>query len=83
MSWDVIDSSVVKGLTQQILFSFILEKPSKEKVFCEPETLLYGKIKKFVWKTITFYSEGDNHQEVRFNGETWKFYITVDENLNH
>ena len=36
---DIIDGSVVNGIRQQILFSFVLTKPSGHKVFCEPETI--------------------------------------------
>ena len=36
---DVIDGSVVNGIREPILFSFILDKPSGYKVFCEPETI--------------------------------------------
>ena len=33
---DVIDGSVVDGVRQPILYSFVLDKPSGYKVFCEP-----------------------------------------------
>ena len=36
---DVIDGRLVNGLREPILFSFILDKPSDYKVFCEPETI--------------------------------------------
>ena len=42
---DVIDGSVVNGIRQRILYSFVLDKPSGYKVFCEPETILYKKNK--------------------------------------
>ena len=38
---DCIDDSFQNGLRQPILFSFILDKPSGYKVFCEPETIHY------------------------------------------
>ena len=38
---DAIDGSVVKGVRQPILYSFVLDKPSGYKVFCEPETIHY------------------------------------------
>ena len=41
---DVIDGSIQDGVRQPILFSFVLDKPSGYKVFCEPETILYRKI---------------------------------------
>ena len=35
---DCIDGSIQNGLRQPILFSFVLDKPSGYKFFCEPET---------------------------------------------
>ena len=40
---DIINSSVVNGLRQPILSSFILDKPSGYKVFSEPQTVHYKK----------------------------------------
>ena len=40
---DAIDGSVVNGVRQPILYSFVLDKPSGYKVFCEPETIHYKK----------------------------------------
>ena len=51
---DVIDGSVVDGVRQPILYSFVLDKPSGYKVFCEPETIHYKKINKSILSTITF-----------------------------
>ena len=42
---DVIDGSVVNGVTQPILFSCNLNKPSGYKIFCQPETVHYKKNK--------------------------------------
>ena len=64
---DVIDGSVVNGLRQPILFSFVLDKPSGYKVFCEPETIQYRRINKIVLNTITFYLENDNNELFSFN----------------
>ena len=36
---DAIDGSVVNGVRQPILNSFVLDKPSGYKVFSEPETI--------------------------------------------
>ena len=36
---NIIDGSIRDGIRQTILFSFILDKPSGYKVFCEPETI--------------------------------------------
>ena len=59
---DVIDGSVVNGSRQPILFSFVLDKPSVYKVYCELETVHLKKINKFVLKTLTFYLEDDNNE---------------------
>ena len=40
---DVIDGSVVDGVRKPILYSFVLDKPSGYKVFCEHETIHYKK----------------------------------------
>ena len=52
---DFIDGSVVNGVRQPILYSFVLDKPSGYKVFCQPETIHYKKINKSVLNTITFF----------------------------
>ena len=74
---DVIDGSVVDGIRQPILYSFVLDKPSGYKVFCEPETIHYKKINKSVLDTIRFYLEDDNKEEVDFNGETLTFTLQM------
>ena len=45
LKYDNIDGSVVKGLKQPILYSFVLDKLPGYKVFCEPETIHYKKRK--------------------------------------
>ena len=67
---NVIDGSIVSGLRQPILFSFISDKPSGYILFCEPETIDYKKLKKSVLNSISFCLENDKHEEVNFNGET-------------
>ena len=74
---DAIDGSIQDGVRQPILFSFVLDKPSGYKVFCEPETFHYKKINKSVLNTITFYLEDDNNREVDFNGETLTFTLQM------
>ena len=74
---DAIDGSVVNGIRQPILFSFVLDKPPGYKVFSEPETIHYKKIKKSVLNTLTFYLEGDNNEEVDFNQETLTFTLQM------
>ena len=74
---DVIDGSVVNGVRQPILYSFVLDKKPGYKVFSEPETIHYKKINKSVLNTITFYLEDDNNKEVSFNGETLTFTLQM------
>ena len=74
---DAIDRSVVNGIRQPILYSFVLDKPAGYKVFSEPETIHYKKINKSVLNTITFYLEDDNNKEVNFNGETLTFTLQM------
>ena len=52
---DVIDGSVVNGLRQSIVFSFVLDKKPGYKIFSAPEIIHYKK-NKSVLNTATFYS---------------------------
>ena len=74
---DCIDGSVLNGIRQPILFSFVLDKLPGYKVFCEPDTIHYKKINKSVLNTITFYLEDDNDKEVDFNQETLTFTLQM------
>ena len=74
---DVIDGSVVNGLRQPILYSFVLDKKAGYKLFSELETIHYKKINKSVLNIITFYLEYDNNEEVNFNGETLFFTLQM------
>ena len=74
---DCIDGCIQDGVRQPILFSFVLDKPSGYKIFCQPETIHYKKINKSVLNTITFYLEDDNNKEVNFNGETLTFTLQM------
>ena len=74
---DVIDGSVVDGVRQPKLCSFVLDKPSGYKAFSEPEIILYKKINKSSLKTITFYLEDDNNEEVDLNGEALTFTLQL------
>ena len=73
---DIIDGSVVNGVREPILFSFVLDKKPGFKVFCEPETIRYKKINKSVLNTATFYLD-DNNEEFDFNGETLTFTLQM------
>ena len=61
---DCIDDSVVSGLRQPTLYSFVLDKLPGYKVFSDSETIHYKK-NKSVLNTITFYLEDDNDKEVQ------------------
>ena len=74
---DCIDGAFQDGIRQPILFSFVLDKPSGYKIFCEPETIHYKKINKSVLNTITFCLEDDNNEVVNFNGETLTFTLQM------
>ena len=74
---DAVEGSFQDGIRQPVLFSFVLDKPSGYKVFCEPETMHYKKVNKSVLNTITFYLEDDNNEEVDFNGETLTFTLQM------
>ena len=77
MKCDCIDGSIQNGLRQPILFTFVLDKPSGYKVFCEPETKHYKKMNKSVLNTITFYLEDDNNEELVFNQDTLSFTLQM------
>ena len=72
-----IDGSVVNGIRQPILYSFVLDKLPGYKIFSEPETIHYKKINKSVLNTITFYLEDNNNKEINFNGETLTFTLQM------
>ena len=74
---DCIDGSVVNGLRQPILYSFVLDKLPGYKVFSEPETIHYKKINKSVLNTITFLLEDDNNKLVDSNSETLTFTLQM------
>ena len=74
---DVIDGSVVNGLSQPILYSFLLDKTVGYKVFSQLEKVHFKKIKKIILNTKTFYLEDDNAEEVDFNQETLTFTLQM------
>ena len=73
---NVIDGFVVNGKREPIIFSFVLDKSSGYKVFCEPGTIHYRKINISVLNT-TFYLEKNNFEEVDFNGQTVTFTLQM------
>ena len=74
---EAIDGSVLNGVRQPILCSFVLDKKPGYKVFSEPETIHYKKLNKSVLNTITFYLEDDNNAEVDFNQKTLTFTLQM------
>ena len=75
MKCDAIDGSVVNGLRQPIMFSFVLDKPTAHKVFCGPKTILFKN--KSLLITITFYLEDDDYKDKFFDGELLIFTIQL------
>ena len=80
MKCDVFDGSVVNGSRQPILFTFVLDKPPRYKVSCEPEAILYQKLHRSVLKSLTFSLEKDDHTPDDYIRETSNFF-TISENL--
>ena len=74
---DCIDGSVVDGIRQLILYSFVLGKLPGCKVSSEPDTIIYKRINQSVLNTITFYLEDDKNEEVNFNGKTLTFALQM------
>ena len=70
---DCVDGSIVNGIREQILLSFILSAPPGYKIIKEPTTVLYKLINKTRLDTIQFFLEDSNHDSVDFNGETLTF----------
>ena len=73
---DCIDGSIQDGVRQPILFSFVLDKPSGYKVFCEPETLHYKK-KQVCCEYHNIFLEDNNNDEFDFNEETLTFTLQM------
>ena len=50
---DCINGSFLDKVNQTFLLSFVLDKPLRNKVFCEPETIHCKKLKISVLNTVT------------------------------
>ena len=74
---DIIDGSVVNGIRQPILYSFVLEIKPGYKIFSEPETIHYKKVNKSLLNTLTIYLEDSNNTEVDLNGEILTFTLQL------
>ena len=70
---DCIQGSIVNGIREPILYSFVLSSPPGHKIFKEPRVKLFKKINKSVLSHITFYLEDDDYKPVDFNNETISF----------
>ena len=70
---DAIDGSVVNCLKEPLLISFVLDKPARYNVFCEPEMINYKKIIENVLNTVTFCLQDDKSKEVDFNQKILTF----------
>ena len=70
---DCIQSSIVNGFRQPILYWFALSSPPGHKIYMEPRIKLFKKVKKSVLSHITFYFEDDDHKPVDFHNETITF----------
>ena len=70
---DCIQGSIVNGIREPILYSFVLSSPPGHKIYKEHRVKLFKKINKSVLSHITFYFEDDDHKPADFNGETISF----------
>ena len=67
---DCIQSSIVNGIREPILYSFTLSSPLGHIIYKEPKVKLFRKINKSVLSHITFYFEDDDQKPVDFHNET-------------
>ena len=80
---DVIDSYILNGVRQPLLYSFVLDRPPAYRKFSGPETILYRKIIKSVWNFIAFHFEDGNHKKNNFNRDTLTFTLQMIEILTN
>ena len=57
---DCLQSSIVHGVREPILFSFALSSPPSHKRYKEPRIKLFKKLNKSILSHITFYFEDDD-----------------------
>ena len=77
MKCDCVDGSIVIGIREHFLFSFILSAPLGYIIIKEPNTILYKKVNKTMFDSIQFFFEDSNHNPVDFNTETLIFTIQI------
>ena len=70
---DCIQSSIVNGIREPILYSFALSSTPGHKINKEPKVKFFKKVNKSVLSHITFYLEDDDHKPVDFHNETASF----------
>ena len=68
-----IQGSIVNGIRQPILYSFVLSSPPGHKIFVEPRVKLLKKINKSLLSHIIVYLEDDDYKPVEFHNETVSF----------
>ena len=74
---DCIKGSVVNGLRQPILFSFVLYKPLIINYFVSLKQYTINKQTNLYSNTITFDMEGYDHKEVNLYGEKLRFTLQL------
>ena len=73
---DCIDGSVVDGIRQPILYSFVLDELPGYKVFANQK---HNTTKKYisVLNTLTFYLENHKNEKVNLNAETLTYSLQM------
>ena len=69
---DCKKGSIVNGTRENIMYSFVLDKPAGHNIK-KPRTKLFKKIIKSVLFHFTTYLEDDDYKPVDFNGESISF----------
>ena len=66
LSCDCVNSSIVSGIREQLLFSFSPNAPPGYKIMKKPTTGLYKKVNKAGLGKIQTFLEDSNHNPVKF-----------------
>ena len=67
---DCIQGSIVNGIREPVLFSFVLSSPPGHKIYKEPRIKLLKKVNKSVLSHLSIYLEDDDYKSVDFHNET-------------
>ena len=70
---DCILVSIVNGVREPILYSFVLDQPPGHEIHKEPGIKVLKKLNISFLSHILFYLEDDDHEHVDFNAETLSF----------